>query len=52
MCHNISEEEVHHHYSGGYAVWTCHIINTKEGVESMTTKTAQGVVGGGIYLAK
>ena len=34
-------EEVHHQYSGGHAVWTCHIINTEEGVQCMATKTAQ-----------
>ena len=43
-------EEVHHQYSGGYAVWTCHIINTEEGVQYMDTDTAQGVVSGCIYL--
>ena len=31
---------VHHHYSGGHAVWTCHIINTEEAVQYMATKTA------------
>ena len=51
-CHTISMEEAHHQYSGGYAVWTCHIINTEEGVQYMTTKTAQRVVGGCIYLGK
>ena len=46
-------EEVRYQYSGGHAVWTCHIINTEEGVQYMTTKTAQGVVVGGcIYLGK
>ena len=43
---------VHHQYSGGYAVWTCHIINTEEGVQYMTTKTAQRKVVGCIYLGK
>ena len=43
-------EEMHHQYSGGHAVWTCHIVNTEEGVQYMATKTAQGVVGGCIYL--
>ena len=38
--------------NGGYAVWICHIINTEEGVQYMATKTAQGVVGGCIYLEK
>ena len=42
MCHTISMEEVHHQYSGGHAVWTCHIISTEEGVQYMATKTAQG----------
>ena len=52
MCHTISVEEVHYQYSGRHAVWTCYIINTEEGVQYMTTKTAQGVVGGCIYLGK
>ena len=54
MCHTISMEEVRHQYSGGHAVWTCHIINTEEGVQYMATKIAQGVVnvGGCIYLRK
>ena len=43
-------EEAYHQYSGGHAVWTCHIINTEEGVHYMATKTTQGVVGGCIYL--
>ena len=43
---------MHHQYSGGHAVWTCHIINTEEAVQYMATKTAQGVVGGCIYLGK
>ena len=51
MCHTISME-VHHQYSGGHAVWTCHIINTEKGVQYMDTDTAQGVVGGCIYLGK
>ena len=50
MCHTISMEEVHHQYSGGHEVWTCHIINTEEGVQYMAIKTAQGVVGGCIYM--
>ena len=45
-------EEVHHQYSGGHAVWTCHNINTEEGVQYMATDTAQRVVGGCIYLEK
>ena len=52
ICHMISMEEVHDQYSGGHAVWTCHIINTEEGVQYMATDTAQGVVGGCIYLGK
>ena len=44
MCHTISMEKAHHQYGGGYAVWTCH-INTEEGVQYRTTKTAQGLVG-------
>ena len=50
VCHTISMEDVHHQCSGGYAVWTCHIINTEEGVQYTTAKTAEGVVGGCIYL--
>ena len=42
----------HHQYSGGYVVWTCHIINTEDSVQYMATKTAQGVAGGCIYLGK
>ena len=42
--------EVHHQYNGGHAAWTCHIINTEKGVQYMDTDTAQGVVGGCIYL--
>ena len=45
-------EEVCHQYGGTYTVWTCHIINTEEGVQYLTTKTVQGVVGGLIYLEK
>ena len=41
-----------HQYSGGHAVWTSHIINTEEGVQYMAMKTAQGVVGGCIYLGQ
>ena len=52
VCHTISIEEVYHQYIGGHAVWTCHIINTEEGVHYMATKTAQGVVGSCIYLGK
>ena len=52
MSHTISMEEVHHQYSGGHAVWTYHIINTDEGMQYMATDTAQGVVGGCIYLEK
>ena len=44
-------EEMHDQHSGGHAVWTCH-INTEEGVQYMATDTAQGVVGGSIYLGK
>ena len=47
---DVSHEEVHHQYSGGHAVWTCHMINTEEAVQYMATKTAQEVVGGCIYL--
>ena len=52
MCHTISIEEVHDQYSGGHAVWTCHIINTEEGVQYMANDTAQEVVDGCIYLGK
>ena len=52
-CQTISSmEEVHHQYNGGHAVWTCHIINTEEGVQYIATKTAYEVVGGCIYLGK
>ena len=51
MCHTIGME-VHHQYNGGHAVWTCHIINTEKGVQYKDTDTAQGVVGGCIYLEK
>ena len=51
MCHTISME-VNHQYSGGHAIWTCCIINTEKGVQYMDTDTAQGVVGGCIYLGK
>ena len=37
---------------GGYAVWTSHIVNTEEDMQYRTTKTAQEVVGGCIYLGK
>ena len=37
-------EKVHDQYSGGHAVWTCHIINTEGGVQYMATDTAEGVV--------
>ena len=37
-------EEAHHQYGGGYAVWTCHIIDIEESVQYWTTKTAQRVV--------
>ena len=43
MCHTISKE-AHHQYSGGHAVWTCHIINTEKSVQYMDTDTAQMVV--------
>ena len=53
----FSADVSHHQYgggassvSGGHAVWTCHIINTEEGVQYMGTNTAQGVAGGCIYL--
>ena len=39
-------------HTRGHAVWTCHIISTEELVQYMATKTAQGVVGGCIYLGK
>ena len=57
MCHNISMEDAHHQYGGGgggggYAVWTSHIVNTEEDMQYRTTKTAQEVVGGCIYLGK
>ena len=45
-------EEVHDQYSGAHAVWTCHIINTEEGVQYMAADTAQGVVDGCIYVGK
>ena len=47
VSHHQVVEEVHHQYSGAYAVWT-----SQEGVQYMATKTAQGVVGGCIYLGK
>ena len=47
--HTISMEEVHDQYSG---VWTYHIINAEKGVQCMAINTAQGVVGGCIYLGK
>ena len=52
MFHTISMEEMHHQYSEGHAVWTCHIINTEKGVQYIATKTAQGAVGGCIYLGE
>ena len=45
-------KEAHHKYSEGNALWTCQIISTEEDVQPRTTKTAQGVVGGCIYLGK
>ena len=39
-------------WSGGHDVWTCHIISTEKGVQYMDNDTAQGVVGGCIYLGK
>ena len=48
----VFSTDVLHHQYGGHAVWTCHIINTEEGVQNMATKTAQGVAGGCIYLRK
>ena len=41
---DVSHQEVRHQYSGGHAVWTCHIINTEEGVRYMAIKTAQSLV--------
>ena len=52
MCHTISMEKAHHQYGGGYAVWTCCIIDIEGSVQYRTTKTAQRVVGGCIYLGK
>ena len=53
MCYTISMEEVHHQYSGGYAVSTRQIINQYRGeCEHKTIKTARRVVGGYIYLGK
>ena len=53
MCHTISTSmEVHHQYSGGHEVRTCHIINIEKAVQYMDTDTPQGVVGGCIYLGK
>ena len=43
-------KKAHHQYGVGYAVWTCDIISTEEGVQQRTTKTAQEVLGGCIYL--
>ena len=56
----IFSTDVSHNQYGGSAssvqwrarFWTCHIINTEEVVQYMATKTAQGVVGGRIYLGK
>ena len=55
----FSTDLSHHQYGGGASsvqwrasVWTYHIISTEEGVQYMATKTAQGVVGGCIYLGK
>ena len=47
-----SAEEAHHQYGHWCAVRMSHIISTDEGVQYRTTKTAQGVVGGRIYLGK
>ena len=33
-------------------MWICHIINMEESVQYRTNKTAQGVVGGYIYLGE
>ena len=52
ICHIISMEVSHLQYSGGCALWTCHIISTEEDVQYRANKTAQGVIGGGIYLGK
>ena len=41
-------EEVSHQYGGGYAVWTCHIIN----MQYKTTKNAQELISGFFYLGK
>ena len=43
-------EDLHHQYGGRYAVCTYHIINLEEDIQYKTCKTAQGVVGGCIYL--
>ena len=55
----FSTDVSHDQYGGGASSvqWracsiTCHIINTEEGVQHMATDTAQGVVGGCIYLKK
>ena len=53
----IFSTDVSHHQYGGDAssvqwLWTCHIISTGEGVQYMATDTAEGVVGGCIYLGK
>ena len=39
-------------YSRECAVWISHISRTDKSVQYRTTKTAQGVVGGCIYLPK
>ena len=52
MCHAIITEELYHLCSRGHAVWTCHIINTEEGVQDIATKTCQEVAGGCIYLGE
>ena len=45
-------QEANHQYSGGHALRTCPIINTEEVVQYMDNDTAQGIVGGFIYLGK
>ena len=49
ICHTISME-VHHQYSGGHVVWTCHIIDTEKGVWYIDADTVQEIVGGCTYL--
>ena len=51
-CHIIITGVSYLQYAGGCAVRIWHIINTEEGVECTTTKTAQRVAGSCIYLEK